>query len=80
MAFEYRVCCSVNMVGGDWLNEDWEAWEGDKNMSADEIKDEIENKTWEGGKPGRVTRALDEALEVCGFDYWVEVREAAADV
>jgi hypothetical protein len=77
VSIEYRVCCRVNMVGGEWEG-DWFAWEGDEGMTADEIRAVVSEKTWEGEEPGRVTRALDEALEMSGFDYWVETREATS--
>lgn len=73
---EFRVCCSVNMSGGEWEG-DWQPWEGDQALTNDEIKHQIGNTTYKGNNAGQVSRGCDEALELAGFDYWVEVRDAA---
>lgn len=76
--FEYRVNCSVNIVGGDFEG-DWQPWEGEEGMTAEEIKSAVGLKTYGGGETGPVSQGLDEALELAGFDYWVEVRESGSE-
>lgn len=74
--FEFRVSCSVSMQGGEWEG-DWQSWDGDPTFDAEQIKTFVGNKTYGGDDAGMVSQACDSALELAGFDYWIEVRDAS---
>jgi hypothetical protein len=68
---EYRICWSASSnitFGGE---TDWEDW--DSGDATDEGA--VERELTDG--PGRLSQALEQALEASGYEWWVETRTTA---
>ena len=70
---EYRICWSAGSNISFKGATDWNEYGG-----FEETPDEIEAEMCNGGQ---IPQGLEEALEVSGFEWWIETREReSADV
>lgn len=71
--WEYRVRATVNMVGGKWKS-DWSPLDSAASSEAEAIEDA------EGERgPGVLQTGLEEAMELAGFEWGVDVREVETE-
>lgn len=77
MSIEYRVCWSASSNITFKGSTDWAEWDGDEGMSADEVRNALEEP--EGGEREVWSTALEMAAEASGFEYRVETREVESE-
>ena len=74
---EWRVCWSASSNITFHGETDWE--EADDGETEDEVRERLENQTFDGAKPGPICAAMDAALEASGFEWYVETRESGEE-
>lgn len=68
---QYRVCWSASSNISFKGASDWREWTGDEELTADEVAEFLMSADGEEWSP-----ALQEAVDISGFEYRVEMREA----
>lgn len=77
MSVEYRICWSASSNATFHGHSDWTSWyeiTGNEDVPADEIERTL-NEECSGSPTGLIPDALAEAIEVSGFEWYVETRE-----
>jgi hypothetical protein len=74
---EFRVCWSASSNISFHGESDWEPWDDDE-ATEKEVERWVSEKSMDGHIGFQVPWGLDTALDVSGFDWWVETREAEA--
>ena len=70
---EFRVCWNASSNISFSGQSDWEPWEDDE-ATEDEVFRDVSDKSIDGLAGFQVPWGLSMALELSGFDWWVETR------
>ena len=71
MSIEYRIGWSASSNASFRGTTDWQEWDG---LDDDATGDDVEAALCEN--LGGIPDGLGEAINACGFEWWVETREA----
>jgi hypothetical protein len=71
---EWRVCWTASSNISFRGKSEWGVWDGDEDATADEIEVELSE-----GDGGELAPALQQAVDLSGFEWWVETREVDDD-
>jgi hypothetical protein len=72
---EYRICWAASSNSSFKGESDWARWD-DAGADADAIEVALNKPEIDPGCTVAVPRGLGEAMDLSGFEWWIETREA----
>ncbi len=73
----YGASTNASFRSHEPYDDEWIPWEDDPDATEEEVHAALDRP--ENGAPPNLTRGLSEAIESCGFEWWIETRVAADD-